>query len=142
MDRQTSCKTHYKSVRHVRTTGRRPAGWTHLRSPRGEHRRRQPAKPRTDLKSGAQPQLNDGQREPSTLTTVQATWDVIAREPPELHVTQQAFGEARQHAELAPHTSIRKRALAGASEGSDWELNPGRESWRNGLWIDLRAWPG
>ena len=40
----------------------------------------------------------DGPRELPTLATVQATWDVIAPEPQELHVTQHAFQKARQHA--------------------------------------------
>ena len=89
------------------------------------------------LKSAAQLLLSEGPREPPTLATVQATWDVIAPEPPEPHMTQQAFQRARQHAKLAPYTSIRKRTLARCIRGLRLGAEPGPSGWRNGLWIDL-----
>ena len=72
---QSFGRRHHKNARHARSTGGRRAGWILLRSPSGEHRRRQRTKPGTDV-SEARP--NDGPSEPPTLATVQATWDVIA----------------------------------------------------------------
>ena len=89
------------------------------------------------LKSAAQLLLNDGPREPPTLATVQATWDVIAPEPPEMHVIQLAYQRARQNARLAPHICIRKRTLALCTRGLRLGAEPGPSWWRNGLWIDL-----
>ena len=81
--------------------------------------------------------LKDGPRGPPTLATVQATKDVIAPGPRELHVTQQAFQDARQHAKLAPHTIIRKRNLARCIRGLRLGAEPGPSGCPNGLWIDM-----
>ena len=94
-------------------------------------------KARNGCLKSAEQLLNDGPREPPTLATVQATWDVIAPEPPEMHVTQLAFQRARQNARLAPHTCIRKRTLARCTRELRLGAEPGPSGWRNGLWIDL-----
>ena len=44
--------------------------------------------------------LNDGPRELPTLPAVQATWDVIALEPPEPQMTQHTFQKAKKHAKI------------------------------------------
>ena len=72
--------------------------------------------------------LSDGPREPPTLATVQATWDVIAPEPPEPHVTQQSFPEseaAREASAVHQHPqahfgTMHQRSPTGSRTWTKW----------------------